>query len=310
MPADEVRSLTAAQQWGQEMQGISDLICQVYRGHLSASGGSYGAWYSPNWGNLLSEYWEARAAAILAGVPFRGNRFPGETWLKYLPATAESDNSLKNVSALEELCNSCTAGMFPHDCNGKWTRIRKQIIVDTQSALKQYVAEQKLSLPHFGSNDVVVHVRYELEHGQVQWPAKSYFKELLPDNISKLTLLAGTRNATEWAEMTRLYKSLLGEVCGGCEIEQIDSSQFEDFAKMAQAPTVFCGGSTYCLWAAMGNPGDIYVPDNMAGGTRPSIDKTWHWVEGNRLPNSERKNVNASTNDEWKAYVMNWIQHN
>jgi len=115
---------------------ISSSGCSVWHGSLDDNAGHYYGWYSPAWGNLLSEYWEARGAAALAGVKYEGSPIPGNTWLSKLPSKHNAYPALKDLSALNKMCNDCTGGMFPHLCEGKWTRIRQMIRDDTQAALK------------------------------------------------------------------------------------------------------------------------------------------------------------------------------
>ncbi|OLQ05386.1 hypothetical protein AK812_SmicGene11453 [Symbiodinium microadriaticum] len=91
------------------------------------------------------------------------------------------------------------------------------------------------------------------------------------------------------------YKKLLKDVCGGCQVEEQTTTQFNDFATLALAPTVFCAArwfllavfiklhalgatqmasSTFCLWAGMGNPGTVYFPGEfMADGQCPEMGR-------------------------------------
>eukprot|EP00747_Dinoflagellata_sp_TGD_P165273 gnl/TRDRNA2_/TRDRNA2_186337_c0_seq1.p1 gnl/TRDRNA2_/TRDRNA2_186337_c0~~gnl/TRDRNA2_/TRDRNA2_186337_c0_seq1.p1 ORF type:complete len:328 (+),score=38.93 gnl/TRDRNA2_/TRDRNA2_186337_c0_seq1:129-1112(+) len=276
--------------------------CRVWKGWLSPEDAGYHAWYSNAWGNLLSEYWEARAAALLAGVPYQGDEFPPNlkgdvTWLSYLPAVSSPDPALKNLTALRAMCRDCADEMFPHACAGKWTRIRKTIINDTQAAVTTFATAFNLSLPSFGPHDVLVHLRSEPSHPQVEWPGRSYFQGLIPSDTK--TIFFVHEDKPMFRPIVDMYTNLLGEVCGGCHVESVSGSQFEDFARMTQAPLVFCGFSTYCLWSAMGNPGTVYMPDSFAGGLRPPIDDKWHWVAGQRLKNADRP---AKISDE------KWIQ--
>ncbi|CAE7878746.1 unnamed protein product [Symbiodinium microadriaticum] len=94
---------------------------------------------------------------------------------------------------------------------------------------------------------------------------------------------------------TARYKKLLKDVCGGCQVEEQTTTQFNDFATLALAPTVFCAArwfllavfiklhalgatqmasSTFCLWAGMGNPGTVYFPGEfMADGQCPEMGR-------------------------------------
>jgi len=153
---------------------ISSSGCSVWHGSLDDNAGHYYGWYSPAWGNLLSEYWEARGAAALAGVKYEGSPIPGNTWLSKLPSKHNAYPALKDLSALNKMCNDCTGGMFPHLCEGKWTRIRQMIRDDTQAALKIFSEEATEPLPAFDENDVLVHIRFEKSHPQVAWYAKSF----------------------------------------------------------------------------------------------------------------------------------------
>jgi len=283
--------------------------CEVWHGSLDQDAGHYYGWYSPSWGNLLSEYWEARGAAALAGVKFEGTAFPEGSWLSKLPYKHDADPALKDASALKEMCNDCTAGMFPHGCAGKWTRIRRMIRDDTQAALLAYSHEAHQPLPTFNENDVLVHVRFDPDHPQIAYYAKSFFDGRIPDKTSNIILLSVE---PEWGKpILDSYKKMFQELCQHrqpqCDVERHSGTQFNDFAAIALAPTVFCVGSTYCLWAAMANRGRAYMSSHLlAEEKNPPIDD-WTWVTGHVKKNAER---NGTSLEQWVSHVAQWVQEN
>jgi len=283
--------------------------CSVFRGSLDDNAAHYNGWYSPAWGNLLSEYWEARGAAALAGVNYEGSPIPGETWLSKLPFKHDSDPALKDLSALDKMCNDCTGGMFPHLCEGKWTRIRQMIRDDTQAALKNFAQEANVPLPAFHENDVLVHIRLEPVHPQIAYYAKSFFDGRITKRVSRIILLSAE---PQWGRpILDSYFAMFEELClhrqPQCIVDKQSGTQFADFAAIALAPTVFCSGSTYCLWAAMANRGKaIMSSHHIASGKMPHIDD-WTWVAGHVLPNAERKNMPT---EEWISHVVKWVREN
>merc|ERR1719362_1241340 len=252
------------------------------------SAGFFG-WYSPSWGNLLSEYWEARGAAALAGVRLAGAQIPTDTWLSKLPFKRDADPAYKDLEAFKDMCNECTGNQFPHECVGKWTRIRQMIRDDTQAALKAFADERHIALPVFHENDMLIHVRLEPDHPQVAWYAKSFFAGLIPESTSRIIILSAE---PEWGRpILDSYVDIFHELCPRCSVERSSGSQFNDFAAIALAPTVFCSGSTYCLWAAMANRGRVIMSSHqIAEEKMPPIDD-FTWVAGHVLPNAERKKI-------------------
>jgi len=283
--------------------------CSVWHGSLDNDAGHYYGWYSAAWGNLLSEYWEARGAAALAGVRYDGTPIPGnKTWLSKLPSQQNAYPALKNMDALRKLCNQCTEGMYPHGCVGKWTRIRQVIRDDTQAALQSFSLEAHVPLPVFHDNDVLVHVRLDPGHPQIAYYAKSFFDEHIPDSTSRIILLS---SEPKWGKpILDSYTKMFRELCQHrlhCSVERQSGTQFNDFAAIALAPTVFCSGSTYCLWAAMANRGRVIMSSHqIAEEKMPPIDD-FTWVAGHVLPNAEKK---TRTDDEWVSYIAKWVQEN
>jgi len=302
-------SMQQHQRLQREGKCTSSTGCSVWNGYLSDKVGGYYGWYSPHWGNLLSEYWEARGAAALAGVKFEASPIPGETWLSKLPSKHNSDPAYKDDVALAKMCNACTGGMFPHQCVGKWTRIRQMIRDDTQAALKTFSQEANMTLPVFHENDVLVHIRLEQAHGQVAYYGKSFFDGHIPKGASRIILLSAQ---PQWGKpILESYVAVFKELCQHrqpqCIVDEQKGTQFNDFAAIALAPTVFCSGSTYCLWAAMANPGNAIMSSHyIADGKMPPIDD-WTWVKGHVLPNTERKHMPT---EEWISHVAKWVQKN
>jgi len=289
-----------------QTSGDSLPYCKVWGGQLNENFGSYSSWYSPAWGNLLSEYWEARGAAALAGVRFVSEAFPGGTWLSKLPTDHDADLAFKDLNALNDMCNDCTGDMFPHSCVGKWTRIRPMIRDDTQAALKAFSDESMVPLPTFNENDMLVHVRFELSHPQIAYYARSFFAGLIQDSTSRIILLSAE---PEWGNpILESYTAMFHEVCPQCSVERSSGSQFNDFAAIALAPTVVCSSSTYCLWAAMGNRGRAIMSSHyIAQGQMPPIDD-WTWIEGHVVSNTERPE--SMSDEDWIAHVAKWVLEN
>jgi len=285
---------------------MSSTSCGVWNGGIDDTHCDYYGWYSPNWGNLLSEYWEARGAAALAGVSFVGDPIPGETWLSKLPFAHNADSAFKDLNAFNDMCNECTGGMFPHGCFGKWTRIRQMIRDDTQAALQAFSDEAHIPLPAFQENDMLVHVRFEPDHPQISYYANSFFAGLIPESISRIILLSAEPECAE--PILESYMAIFDELCPQCSVEKSSGTQFNDFAAIALAPTVVCSSSTYCLWAAMANRGRAIMSGNdMAQGKMPPIDD-WTWIPGHVLNNAERP-ADMSLED-WVVHVAKWVREN
>jgi len=192
-------------------KAVSSIGCEIWNGYMSDDAAGYAGWYSPSWGNLLSEYWEARGAAALAGVRFDGQQIPGDTWLSKLPFKHDADPAFKDLNALKDMCNECTGDMFPHTCVGKWTRIRQMIRDDTQAALKAFSDESHIPLPAFHENDMLVHVRLETDHPQVAYYAKSFFAGLVPESTSRIILLSAE---PDWGKpILQSYVDIFHELC-------------------------------------------------------------------------------------------------
>jgi len=281
--------------------------CPVWNGIMDGNAVYYNGWYFPAWGNLLSEYWEARGAAALGGVKFISSEtFPRGTWLSKLPSQRDADSALQDSNALIDMCNDCTGGMFPHECIGKWTRIRQTIRDDTQEALKAFSDETHIPLPAFHEKDMLVHVRLEPNHPQIAYYAKSFFAGLIPDGASRIILLSAE---PEWGKpILESYMAIFHELCPQCRVERSSGDQFNDFAAIALAPTVVCSASTYCLWAAMANRGRAVMSSHLvAEGKMPPIDD-WTWVPGHILGNAERPQ--DISDEDWTVQVAKWVREN
>lgn len=289
--------------------------CPVWHGSLDEHVCSYYGWYSPAWGNLLSEYWEARGAAALAGVKYEGTPIPGDTWLSKLPSEHNADPAFKDEISLDKICKDevCLRhdGMFPHICVGKWTRIRQLIRDDTQAALQAYShVPTNERLPAFNEHDMLVHIRFDKGHPQIAYYAKSFFDGHIPSGTSRIILLS---NEPQWGmPILESYIALFKELCHNqqpqCQVERQSGTQFSDFASIALAPTVFCSGSTYCLWAAMANRGNATMSSHhIANGMMPPIDD-WTWVAGHVLSNSEKPK--GMSLEDWVSHVAEWVRKN
>merc|ERR1712125_224968 len=98
---------------------------------------------------------------------------------------------------------------------------------------------------------------------------------------------------------------------GNCEVTTETGSQVEDFMKMSLAPTLFCTGSSFCLWAGMSNiGGQVHFPigDNKqwASGLAPNLGSSWHWRTEPRLPSDAIRDFRRMTPEQ----VVEWIRMN
>ena len=148
---------------------------------MSRTAEAYTAYVSHAWGNLLSEFWEVRATAALWGKSFETRNIDTwqGTWLRYLPQQAPPTEEYTDWKALHQICEATCKRenpMFPHMCTGSWTHIRGLIINETQSALLAYSQQEDTALPGHSPGDVLVHLRFELEHEQMSWPGRSFFE--------------------------------------------------------------------------------------------------------------------------------------
>ncbi|CAE7037199.1 unnamed protein product, partial [Symbiodinium natans] len=160
---------------------VTEPHCSTYRGAISGNELAYTAYVSHAWGNLLSEFWEVRATAALWGKSFETRNIDTwqGTWLRYLPQQAPPTEEYTDWKALHQICEATCKRenpMFPHMCTGSWTHIRGLIINETQSALLAYSQQEDTALPGHSPGDVLVHLRFELEHEQMSWPGRSFFE--------------------------------------------------------------------------------------------------------------------------------------
>lgn len=299
--------------------------------------------YTPNqtsqWGSLLSGYWQARGVAALAGVRFNGEAF-ADSLLKYLPAKTGIDKTYKDAARLAEACLLCAdTPKFPHMCNGAWTQIRPIAQRDTQKALEMFSVSEKLALPEFADQEVLLHLRLDPNGHQMQWPGRSTFEAegVLPLGVRKIRIvhepyrpehfkaLHVPDGKTPWHArhdfdhdrvrsfdtIIHGYTMLLQDICkkqgeyeDGCQVTSETGSRADDFIKIASAPNVICTGSTYCLYAALGNRGAVHFPVKpyWGGEASPSMP-TWHWRSEVRLPNKEVAGFRGMSAEQ----VVDWM---
>jgi len=293
-------------------QPVARPSCRIFRGAERGDEIAYSAWSSHNWGNLLSEFWEVRAKAALWGKSFRTSNIATwtGTWLRYLPEQAPAAVDYKDWKALQQICDAkCQSPMFPHKCVGSWTHIRGLIIKETQEALQTFSQKEHAALPQaYSPTDVVVHLRWELGHQQMSWPGRSFFEGRLPKDPAQKVTIVHQPTAPPYESILAMYKKLLKDVCGGCQVEEQTTTQFNDFATLALAPTVFCASSTFCLWAGMGNPGTVYFPGEfMADGQCPEMCRNFVWVKDRSLGNGLRHEMPES---DWVQKILAWVPEN
>jgi len=250
----------------------------------------YNLWNSSSWGNLLSEYWEARGLTAITGRGFhRTNSALG--WLSHLPAVASAYPQSRNQSWYASTCARCNKTMFAHACPGAWTKIRSIVQNDTHHALTEYESKNPaVDAKQADETDgvhVLFHARLDFTASQVWWPARSSFAGKIPSQTKKVTILhmpytdeqveverkKGHVHQTYVPEMQKNikvvldgYKKMLSQSCAGCEVAFSVGTQYSDFALIARHKgPIFCMGSSFCLWAAYANiHGPVYFPETMA----------------------------------------------
>mmetsp|Transcript_39402 Transcript_39402/g.92308 ORF Transcript_39402/g.92308 Transcript_39402/m.92308 type:complete len:247 (-) Transcript_39402:82-822(-) len=139
-------------------------------------------------------------------------------------------------------------------------------------------------------------------------PSARYLVVYFHCNGVDLGMCRGFCNVLRKQFRVHVYKKLLKDVCGGCQVEEQTTTQFNDFATLALAPTVFCASSTFCLWAGMGNPGTVYFPGEfMADGQCPEMGRNFVWVKDRSLGNGLRHEMPES---DWVQKILAWVPEN
>lgn len=304
------------------------------------------ACHANNWGNLLSVYWHARGVARLAGATFESSGFDGSI-LRFLPRRVTAEPELADVGELARVCEKCQGwkAAHPHACQGGWVSLRSRVQQETQAALRAFAAEAigGRSRERARVGDVVVHLRLDLRHPMQRWPGRSSFEAegVLPRGTRRVLLVHQAflpeHFEVSWtatgdlghvhhdAHMTDKlqdravarglkhllagYRELLQLLCGTCEVSTETGSQSEDFLRLATAPVLFCTGSSFCLWAAMGNEGEVHFPVGVGahwaghGAEKPDLGHSWHWRREPRLGNQDINMFTSMTPEQMVAWI-------
>ncbi|CAE8582766.1 unnamed protein product [Polarella glacialis] len=313
---------------------MSSTSC-AFRSRANETTITYNARFSHSWGNLLSEYWEPVGLAALSGKEFSaGGGIGGDTWMSYLPKHEPARSELKDPDAVKQACLSCNGTRYTHGCAGAWTHVRSLIQDSTQHALDEFEAKHKMERVTSGSangKEVLFHMRLEFLHQQVQWPGLSFFKDKIPHDATKITILHMAYldeqvksvpghihqrypPAIQVAitELLGGYKDMLQPLCGGCGVETSTNSQYHDFASIARHKgPLFVMGSSFGMWAALANVhGPVYMSSNFGGGQKPPVEggkgAGFFWDDGKMLPNQNVSNFKQMSANE----VLRWARAN
>lgn len=212
-----------------------------------------------NVGNALSPYWHAFTVAALSTPPGCGLRPPADVpWHQFLPACAPTgfSNAIRRTKAL-----TCT-GMYTHGCASGWPAVAGAIGSATKSAVARQIHADNLTLPEFARNDWLFYDRCELfthdDHGPLALRALRHLPFRKHDRV--LVLAANTRRVcTFYQDVRRRY---LLSMFPTLRFKTLDRGNLQwDFARLVFAPTVVVPwtGSSWALWATIGNTGRVYT---------------------------------------------------
>eukprot|EP00811_Abedinium_folium_P004008 NODE_13689_length_1152_cov_2.387317.p1 GENE.NODE_13689_length_1152_cov_2.387317~~NODE_13689_length_1152_cov_2.387317.p1 ORF type:complete len:229 (+),score=66.48 NODE_13689_length_1152_cov_2.387317:236-922(+) len=209
---------------------------------------------------------------------------------------------------LREMCGRCEAGRYSHYCVGKWTRVRELAMNETREALEKHSSVSREALPVFEEGDVVIHIRlWFTQRAWFEFPSKALIEQLITKETKRVTIVMQKPREPE-VELIALYKEIITRACGGCPVTNSTGTPFEDFAKIAFAPKVICFGSSYCLWAAMANKGEVWMSDILAAGERPDLGENFHWME-NALTFRNRRDMLYERNFGLNlAALLSWLR--
>ncbi|KAF4651729.1 hypothetical protein FOZ61_010240 [Perkinsus olseni] len=246
-------------------------------------------------GNGLSTYWHALGVAAVTGQPFRGHAtMGGSTFMGYLPTQWDPPDGWRGDAEKAKAACHCARPQFAHECVGAWTEARGLIRDFVNDTLYRAGLAQR-ALADTLPDEVFLHQRCAWEtlllHNMYGPMSFSVFRDAVKSTTTRVTFIEGKAGGSWLCDKIRhsvqgyirkyhpdvSFRVLLGE-------DNPDSISM-DFARLVYAPILVRGPSSFNLWAALANQGQVYSPPNPHtwGWTTTDLGSDWHWVTEARV---------------------------
>ncbi|KAF4665930.1 hypothetical protein FOL47_004349 [Perkinsus chesapeaki] len=250
---------------------------------------------SSNIGNDMSAYWHALGVAAVTGQSFSAQAgMGGSTFTGYLPTQWHPPADWHGDAERGREACECKRPEFPHECIGAWTEVRgliRDFVHDslTRAGLTQQVKDDILP------DEVFVHQRCAWEtlllHGMYGPMSFSVFGQAMRATTTRVTFIEG-KAGDPWL-CVKIRESIQDYIrkdhpnvsfrvlLGDTNPQSISL----DFARLVYAPILVRGPSSFNLWAALANRGQVYSPPNPEswGWSTVELGSDWHWVTTARV---------------------------
>ncbi|KAF4696902.1 hypothetical protein FOZ60_014664 [Perkinsus olseni] len=250
---------------------------------------------SSNIGNDMSAYWHALGVAVVTAQPFHAQvSMGGSSFTGYLPTQWDPPDGWRGDAEKAKAACHCARPQFAHECVGAWTEARGLIRDSVNDTLYRAGLAQR-ALANTLPDEVFVHQRCAWEtlllHGMYGPMSFSVFRHAVKPTTTRVTFIEGKAGDSWLCVRIResiqdfiradhpdvSFRVLLGDT-------NPDSISM-DFARLVYAPILVRGPSSFNLWAALANQGQVYSPPNPHtwGWTTTDLGSDWHWVTTARV---------------------------
>jgi len=250
-------------------------------------------------GNNLGFYYQTRAFCHFSGLDWVSAPLSGKhlkTFLKFLPRVQLHPIGNYSAQLAQQYLGECHT--WPHSC-AKSRMIHYVPVI--QRELSQALAPFRPSTApiqtviHFRCGDILGIKRKE--YGLIMYKA---FKKIIPRSAQEIVVMAqpttspcrkyDCRHNLVCSNLTLDLESWLSQEFSRASIEiRYERNISVAMATMAYARKLICSSSTFCLFSALANTHQAYLPNSplFMSGTKPALSPSIHWFQDSMLTSKD-----------------------